>query len=216
VASVIGLLRLISDPESDPLTPAQAEQIELIRSSATDLLSLVNDLLDLAKAESGRLDPVWTLVDLGQLFKQLRGTIRAVLTTPEVQLVVDVPDDGSWIESDEAMLSQVLRNLLHNAVKFTDAGEVSLRARCQDGAWIITVADTGIGIAPAHHERIFEEFYQLPSRARVRGTGLGLPYARKLVTVLGGSLGMESEPGRGSVFTVTLPVSRTPPVAEQP
>jgi signal transduction histidine kinase len=208
VTSVIGLLRLISDPASDPLTAAQAEQIELIRGSAADLLSLVNDLLDLAKAESGRLDPVWTLVDLGQLFKQLRGTLKAVLTTPEVELVVDIPDDGSWIEADEAMLTQILRNLLHNAVKFTEAGQVSLRARCEDGSWIITVADTGIGIAPAHHERIFEEFYQLPTRARVRGTGLGLPYARKLITVLGGSLNMESEPGRGSVFTVTLPTAR--------
>jgi signal transduction histidine kinase len=210
VASVIGLLRLISDPGSDALTASQAEQIELIRVSAADLLSLVNDLLDLAKAESGRLDPVWTTVDLGQLFKQLRGTLKAVLTAPEVELVVDIPEDGSWIESDEALLSQVLRNLLHNAVKFTDHGEVSMQAHCEDGRWIITVADTGIGIAPAHHERIFEEFYQLPTRQKVRGTGLGLPYARKLVAVLGGNLSMESELGRGSVFTVTLPVARQP------
>jgi signal transduction histidine kinase len=210
VTSVIGLLRLLSDPGSDPLTAAQAEQIELIRGSAADLLSLVNGLLDLAKAESGRLDPVWTLVDLGQLFKQLRGTLKAILTTPEVELVVDVPDEGSWIESDEALLSQILRNLLHNAVKFTDRGEVSMRARCEDRTWIITVADTGMGIAPAYHERIFEEFYQLPTRQRVRGTGLGLPYARKLAAALGGSLSMESEPDRGSVFTVTLPVARQP------
>jgi signal transduction histidine kinase len=210
VTSVIGLLRLLSDPGSDPLTAAQAEQIELIRGSAADLLSLVNGLLDLAKAESGRLDPVWALVDLGQVFKQLRGTLKAVLTTPEVELVVEVPEDGSWIESDEALLSQILRNLLHNAVNFTDRGEVSLRARCEEHSWIITVADTGMGIAPAYHERIFEEFYQLPTRQRVRGTGLGLPYVRKVAAALGGSLSMESEPDRGSVFTVTLPVARQP------
>ncbi len=208
VASVIGLLRLLSDPDSDPLTGTQAEQIELIRGSAADLLALVNDLLDLAKAESGHLDPAWALIDLGQLFKQLRGTVRAVLTSAEVELLVEIPPDGSWIESDEALLSQILRNLLHNAVKFTDHGQVSMRARCEEDRWVITVADTGMGIAPAHHERIFEEFYQLPSRHRAHGTGLGLPYARKLTGVLGGSMSMESEQGRGSTFTVTFPVAR--------
>ncbi len=209
VTSVIGLLRLLADPGSDPLTATQTEQIDLIRSSAADLLSLVNGLLDLAKAESGRIDPIWTLVDLGPIFKQLRGTIKAVLT-PDVELVVEIPQEGSWIESDEALLSQVLRNLLHNAVKFTDRGQVSMRATCEDGTWTVAVADTGIGIAPAYLERIFEEFYQLPTRNRIRGTGLGLPYARKLTGVLGGDLTVESEEGQGSTFTVTLPVARRP------
>ncbi|WP_144119198.1 sensor histidine kinase [Catellatospora sichuanensis] len=208
VTAVIGLIRLLSDPASDPLTAAQAEQIALMRGSASDLLALVNDLLDLAKAESGHLEPGWSLVDLSQLFKQLRGTLKAVLTNPDVELIVDTPDDGAWIESDEALLTQVLRNLLHNAVKFTDHGQVTMHAGCDGRRWTITVADTGVGIPAAQHERIFEEFVQLPGRQKVHGTGLGLPYARRLVGILGGDMTMVSEPGKGSTFTVTLPVAR--------
>lgn len=208
VTAVIGLIRLLSDPASDPLTEAQAEQIALMRGSASDLLSLVNDLLDLAKAESGHLHPVWGQVDLSRLFKQLRGTLKAVLANPDVELIVDTPGDGAWIESDEALLTQVLRNLLHNAVKFTDRGQVTMRADCDGRHWTVTVADTGIGIPAAQHERIFEEFVQLPNRHKVNGTGLGLPYARRLVGILGGTMTMASEPGVGSTFTVTLPVAR--------
>ncbi len=210
VTSIIGLVRLLSDSASDPLTAAQGEQIELMRGSAADLLSLVNDLLDLAKAESGHLEPTWTTVDLGQLFKQLRGTLKAILASPDVELVVQAPEDGAWLESDEVLLSQVLRNLLHNAVKFTEQGTVTMRAERDGGQWRITVADTGIGIPAADHERIFEEFVQLPRRQKIRGTGLGLPYARRLVGILGGTMSLDSEPGRGSTFTVTLPVSRQP------
>ncbi|HZM77210.1 MAG TPA: sensor histidine kinase [Candidatus Limnocylindrales bacterium] len=208
VTAVIGLIRLLSDPDSDPLTSAQSEQIELIRSSAVDLLALVNDLLDLAKAESGRIVPAWSRVDLRELFGQLRGTVMALLPGPQVQLRVDDPPEGSTIESDEALLSQVLRNLLHNAVKFTERGSVRMSAERQDGQWVFAVEDTGIGIPLYAHERIFEEFYQVPTRVTAGGTGLGLPYARKVVTLLGGSLTLRSEPGRGSVFTVTLPVRR--------
>ncbi|WP_155373426.1 sensor histidine kinase [Catellatospora vulcania] len=208
VTAVIGLIRLLSDPDSDPLTEAQAEQMALMRGSASDLLSLVNDLLDLAKAESGHLEPQWGLVDLSELFKQLRGTLKAVLNNPDVELVVETPGDGAWIESDEALLTQVLRNLLHNAVKFTDQGAVTMRADCDGGLWTITVADTGVGIPAAQHERIFEEFVQLPNRHKVNGTGLGLPYARRLVGILGGEMTLISEPGEGSTFTVTLPVAR--------
>jgi signal transduction histidine kinase len=205
VTAVIGLIRLLSDPESDPLTAAQSEQIELIRSSAMDLLALVNDLLDLAKAESGRIMPVWTAVDLPALFGQLRGTVKALLPGPQVLLRIDDPPEGSTILSDEALLSQVLRNLLHNAVKFTERGSVRMRAENRDGQWIFTVEDTGIGIPAEAHERIFEEFYQVPSRLNGSGTGLGLPYARKVVTLLGGALTLTSEPGEGSAFTVSLP-----------
>ena len=207
VTAVIGLIRLLSDPDSDPLTAAQTEQIELIRGSSTDLLSLVNDLLDLAKAESGRIVPVWSRVDLRALFGQLRGTVKALLPGPQVRLEVDDPLDGSMIESDEALLSQVLRNLLHNAVKFTEQGSVRMYAEKHDEQWVFAVEDTGIGIPADAHERIFEEFYQVPSRLRASGTGLGLPYARKVVTLLGGALTLRSEPGQGSVFTVSLPAS---------
>lgn len=206
VTAVIGLARLLADSASDPLTAEQARQVGLIRSSASDLLSLVNELLDLAKAESGRIEPNWAEVDLRALFGQLRGTLRAVRTEDDVELVVDDPPAPASLRSDEVLLAQVLRNLLHNGLKFTTSGEVRLRAERRDGHWWLSVSDTGPGVAPELHERIFEEFYQVPGATRVNGTGLGLPYARRLVTLLGGTLELTSEPGRGSTFTVSLPV----------
>ncbi|BCL15151.1 sensor histidine kinase [Micromonospora sagamiensis] len=206
VTAIIGLARLLADSASDPLTGEQARQVGLIRSSATDLLTLVNDLLDLAKAESGRIEPDWAEVDLRVVFGQLRGTLRALATRPGVELVVEEPPPPATLRSDEALLTRVLRNLLHNGLKFTERGEVRMRAGLVDGRWRIAVSDTGIGIPPDQHERIFEEFYQVPGSASGAGTGLGLPYARRLANLLGGALGVTSEPGRGSVFTLDLPV----------
>ncbi|PWU43910.1 histidine kinase [Micromonospora globispora] len=206
VTAIIGLARLLADSASDPLTAEQARQVGLIRSSASDLLGLVNELLDLAKAESGRIEPNWTEVDLRGLFGQLRGTVRALATRPEVELVVEEPPTPAAVRSDEVLLAQVLRNLLHNALKFTERGEVRLRAERSGDRWSLSVADTGVGIPPELHERVFEEFYQVPGATRVGGTGLGLPYARRLVKLLGGTLELSSEPGRGSTFTVNLPV----------
>jgi signal transduction histidine kinase len=205
VTAIIGLGRLLADSASDPLTAEQARQVGLIRSSASDLLGLVNELLDLAKAESGRIEPNWADVDLRALYGQLRGTLRALATRPDVELVVEEPDATAVVRSDEVLLGQVLRNLLHNGLKFTERGEVRLRAELHGDRWSLTVSDTGVGIPAELQERVFEEFYQVPGTTRVGGTGLGLPYARRLVTILGGTLELASEPGRGSTFTVFLP-----------
>ena len=208
VTAIIGLGRLLSDDASDPLTPEQSRQVELIRGSATDLLSLVNDLLDLAKAEAGRLEPNWTDVDLKAVFGQLRGTLRPLATRPEVDFIVDEPAVAA-MRSDEVLLAQVLRNLLTNAIKFTAEGSVRLSVAAVGREVEFTVADTGTGIPPELQERIFEEFYQVPGSYALsgKGTGLGLPYARRLVGILGGALRVASEPGVGSTFTVSLPVS---------
>jgi signal transduction histidine kinase len=205
VTAIIGLARLLADSASDPLTAEQARQVGLIRASASDLLPLVNELLDLAKAESGRIEPSWAEVDLRALFGQLRGTLRALATRSEVELVVEEPPAPAVVRTDEMLLAQVLRNLLHNGLRFTVRGEVRLRAERRADSWSLSVSDTGAGIPPELHERIFEEFYQVPGVTRVGGTGLGLPHARRLVTLLGGTLELVSEPGRGSTFTVVLP-----------
>ncbi|TCB94412.1 sensor histidine kinase [Micromonospora zingiberis] len=207
VTAIIGLARLLTDSASDPLTLEQERQVGLIRSSASDLLSLVNELLDLAKAESGRIEPNWTDVDLRAVFGQLRGTLRALRTASEVELVVEEPPAPATVRTDEVLLAQVLRNLLHNGLKFTSRGEVRLRAQRDGDGWKLLVSDTGSGIPAELHERVFEEFYQAPGPARVGGTGLGLPYARRLVTLLGGTLELSSVPGQGSTFTVSLPAN---------
>ena len=207
VTAIIGLSRLLADESSDPLTAEQHRQVELIRSSATDLLALVNDLLDLAKAEAGRVDPSWTEVDLRAVFGQLRGTLRPLATRPEVEFVVEEPGVPT-MRTDEVLLAQVLRNLLTNALKFTASGSVRLTAERVGNDVEFMVADTGTGIPAELHERIFEEFFQVPGSKALtgKGTGLGLPYARRLVSVLGGAMRVSSEPGRGSTFTVCLPV----------
>jgi signal transduction histidine kinase len=208
VTAIIGLGRLLADASSDALTEEQGRQVELIRSSATDLLSLVNDLLDLAKAEAGRIEPNWADVDLKAVFGQLRGTLRPLVTRPEVELIIEEPALPA-LRSDEVLLAQILRNLLTNALKFTAAGSVRLSVRPVGDDIEFVVADTGAGIPPELHERIFEEFYQVPGSTALngKGTGLGLPYARRLAGLLGGALRVESAVGEGSTFTVRLPAS---------
>ena len=207
VTAIIGLGRLLADESSDPLTAEQRRQVDLIRGSATDLLTLVNDLLDLAKAEAGRIEPNLTDVDLKAVFGQLRGTLRPLATRPEVDFVVEEPGVPG-LRTDEVLLSQVLRNLLTNALKFTGSGSVRLTAARVGDDVEFTVADTGSGIPDELHDRIFEEFYQVPGSTALsgKGTGLGLPYARRLVNVLGGALLVSSEVGSGSTFTVRLPL----------
>ncbi|MGK5680281.1 sensor histidine kinase [Actinoplanes sp. URMC 104] len=208
VTAVIGLSRLLADEGSDPLTDEQRRQVDLIRGSSSDLLSLVNDLLDLAKAEAGRLEPVWEEVDLKAMFGQLRGTLRPLATRPEVDFRIDEPAVAS-MRSDEVLLARVLRNLLTNALKFTAEGEVRLAVRPVESDVEFTVTDTGTGIPAELHERIFEEFYQVPGSKALngKGTGLGLPYARRLAGILGGALRVRSTPGEGSTFTLRLPAS---------
>jgi signal transduction histidine kinase len=213
VTSIVGLTRLLRDPSSDPLTDDQARQLELIDGSAHSLLDLVNELLDLAKAESGRLEPHRESTDLQRIFTSLRGTSRAMPISEETTLVVDDPIDIPPLYTDPIMLTQVLRNLLTNGIKFTPAGTVRMTANVQgDGFVSLTVADTGIGIPADEQERVFEEFHQVHHalQASTTGTGLGLPYARRLVEILGGTIDLVSSPDRGSTFTVRLPVGAVP------
>ncbi len=211
VNSVLGLARLLLDPSGDPLTQAQRKELGLVQGAAKELLGLVNELLDLAKAESGRLEPEIAPVDLAEMFSDLRGTLRP-LVRPGVALRVESPP-GPPIETDRILLTHVLRNLLVNAVKFTLRGSVTLSARLSAPYRIeIAVSDTGVGIAPADQPRVFEEFFQVrgPLQAGQNGTGLGLPYARRVSETLGGELRLESELGRGSTFTVALPTRWEP------
>ncbi|QQQ80549.1 response regulator [Saccharothrix sp. 6-C] len=212
VNSVIGLSRLLTAPDSDPLTEEQRRQIELIRAAGSTLLALVNELLDTAKAESGSLKPKFAPVDLPLVLAQLQGASRPMIRTDRVDLVFDPPPAGVELVSDEVMLLRVLRNLLSNALKFTERGAVRLTVGAADDDEIrFTVTDTGIGIAPQEQHRIFEEFYQVPGRLQVgvAGTGLGLPYARRLARLLGGDIVLRSALGEGTEVTLRLPRSET-------
>jgi signal transduction histidine kinase/CheY-like chemotaxis protein len=208
--SVLGLARLLLDAGSDGLTDEQRHQVELIRDSGSTLLTLVNDLLDVARAEAGQIEVRFQLVDLGPLVERLSAALRPMVAE-DVELVVDVPHSGLVLRTDPALVERVVVNLLSNAVKFTPHGHVRCTAAPVDAGDVIEIAvsDTGIGIPPEHQERVFEEFFQVPGplqRTRA-GTGLGLSYARRVATVLGAGLALESEPGRGTTLVLRLPVA---------
>ena len=201
--SVTGLTRLLAEPDSG-LGTEQLYQVGLIRNATGTLLALVNDLLDVAKAESGRLvlDPAE--VSLPALLATLRGLTRPMTEGKPVEVVVSADDAPATLLTDETALTAILRNLLSNAIKYTDDGEVRLSVRTVPDRVEITVSDTGTGIPAGQLERVFEEFYQVPG-ARRGGTGLGLPYARKLARLLGGELTLASNAGAGTTAVLRLP-----------
>jgi signal transduction histidine kinase/CheY-like chemotaxis protein len=202
--SIIGLTRLMAEPESDSLSPEQRHQVELIRNASRTLLTLVNDLLDVAKAESGRLHVDPAMVDLPALLTRLRGLVRPIAEERPVEVVVSDEGAPDTILTDELALTAILRNMLSNGIKYTDRGEVRLSVRTAGPTLEIVVADTGIGIPANQQERVFEDFYQVPG-VRRSGTGLGLPYARRLAGLLGGDLTLTSEPGVGTTVVLSLP-----------
>jgi signal transduction histidine kinase/CheY-like chemotaxis protein len=201
--SVIGLTRLLADPAGG-LGSEQLYQVSLIRNSSGTLLTLVNDLLDVAKAESGQLviDPAE--VSLPALLATLRGLIRPMTEGKPVEVAVSADGAPATLLTDEAALTAILRNLLSNAIKYTDEGEVRLSVSVAGTVVEMRVSDTGTGIPAAQLERVFEEFYQVPG-ARRGGTGLGLPYARRLAVLLGGTLTLHSQAGQGTTAVLSLP-----------
>lgn len=209
VNSVLALSRLLLQRADGDLTPEQEKQVTYIRQAVEHLAEMVNDLLDLAKVEAGKSELHVSAIDVAQFLGAIRGLMRPLATNPEVALIFDERPPGLEVFTDESKLGQIVRNLISNALKFTQRGEVRVSAETSESGrdLCITVKDTGIGIAPEHHERIFQEFAQIdsPMQRKVKGTGLGLPLSRKLAELLGGTLAVDSSPGRGSVFTLTVP-----------
>ena len=193
-----------------PLTAEQEVEVGYIRKATEQLTELVEDLLDLAKVEAGKIVIRPAEFEVGNLFSSLRGMLRPLLANNEsVTLVFEDPHGVPPLYTDEGKISQILRNLISNALKFTERGEIRVGASraADDRVVVFSVADTGIGIAPEDQERIFQEFGQLdhPIQTRVRGTGLGLPLSRKLAHLLGGTLTVRSTLGAGSTFFATIP-----------
>ena len=207
--SILGLSRLLLNSSSGTLNGEQHKQVQFIRSSAESLFELVNDLLDLSKMDAGKATLRPTRFQASDFLAALRGMMRPLVPVDSaVELRVEEPAEPLQLETDEAKVSQVLRNLVSNALKFTEAGHVTVSLEPgPDGTVCFRVSDTGIGIAPEHQLRIFEEFYQVesPRQRQVKGTGLGLALSRRLAEVLGGSLTVKSQPGQGTTFTLSLP-----------
>jgi signal transduction histidine kinase len=210
LSSILGLSRLLLTRTNGELSSEQDRQVNFILQSAQDLAGMVNDLLDLARIEAGREVIRLSEVRLADLFASLRGMLRPLVPSgSKVTLAFDEPNEAlPTLFTDAGKLSQILRNLLSNALKFTERGEVRTRVAAGPGDSVVfSVSDTGIGIEPEHLRQIFEEFSQVdgPFRRRVKGIGLGLPLSRKLARLLGGDVAVLSEPGVGSTFSATIP-----------
>ncbi len=202
--SIIGLTRLLADPGGGSLDPEQLHQVDLIQNAGRTLLALVNDLLDVAKAESGRLRIDPATVALPALLGRLRGLVRPMAEGRPIEVIVSDEGAPDSVLTDELALTAILRNLLANGIKYTNSGEVRLSVRTAGPRLEIVVVDTGIGIPAGQQERVFEEFFQVPG-VRRGGTGLGLAYARRLAGLLGGDLTLTSEPGAGTTVVLSLP-----------
>jgi two-component system, cell cycle sensor histidine kinase PleC len=210
--AIIGFSQMLSAGYGGALAPRHAEYVRDIEVSGAHLLQLVNDLLDLSKAEAGRLELTETTFRLADSFEAVKRFLREQAVPAEIHLDVRAPVPALRLVADELKLRQILLNLLSNALKFTPAGgTVTLDATVDgDGGATIRVSDTGIGIAPADIERAFTSFVQLesPLPSRIPGTGLGLPLSRALAELHGGRLTLESAPGHGTTATLRLPPER--------
>ena len=208
--SIRALARLLLDRTDGALTSEQEKQVGFMRKAAEDLTQLVDDLLDLAKIEAGKVEVQPTEFSAAELFSALRGMLKPLLVSESVHLRFEEAHELPMLHTDEAKVSQILRNFISNALKFTERGEVRVSATLDPSGETVTfaVADTGIGIAPADQALIFEEFTQIqgPLQRKVKGTGLGLPLCKNLATLLGGTVRVESEPGVGSTFYASVPL----------
>ncbi len=219
LSSIRALAKLLLSRADGELEAEQEKQVGYILKSAESLAELVDDLLDLAKIEAGKIEVQPAPFDVADMFSALRGMLRPLLVGTRVELEFVMPDVALDMVGDDGKLSQILRNFISNALKFTEQGYVRVSAELAgagpDGAEQVrfAVQDTGIGIAPEHQHIIFEEFSQVPSHLQrhVKGTGLGLPLCRRLAALLGGTVGLDSAPGAGSTFYVTVPRTFAPP-----
>jgi signal transduction histidine kinase len=206
--AVIGFSEVLQEKLFGELNEKQDEYVDDILTSGRHLLSLINEILDLSKVEAGRMELEVATFDLPLAIDNARTFVRERATRHGITLDVEVDERLGDYVGDERKIKQILLNLLSNAVKFTpEGGRIGINARQANGAVEISVSDTGIGIAPEDQPKIFEEFRQVGGdySHKSEGTGLGLTLAKKFVELHGGKIWLESEVGKGSKFTFTLP-----------
>lgn len=199
------LRRSADDPETAAKVPYLAQRLQANALSAAELVA---EVLDISSIDAGQVEVHESDFPLAELFDEQCRSLAPLAEDKGLSLTTDTSSVPFWIRADRLKLARVLGNLVSNSIKFTETGEVSLSAELEnDGSLEIRVADTGVGIAKEHLERIFDEFTQLqdPNRDRKKGWGLGLAICRRLTEVIGGQIAVESAPGRGSVFSIRFP-----------
>jgi signal transduction histidine kinase len=211
VSAIIGYGRLVLRATEGQIAPLQRENLYDLLNNAERLLNLIDGLLDFAKIEAGRVDIRVEPIKVDEIIQGAISTIEPTLKNGDVKLIQEIASGIPTLNNDREKLRQIVLNLLDNAAKFTERGEIKIVASQQNGSLKLVVSDTGTGIHQEELKQIFEEFHRGDSSTtqKYRGTGLGLAIVKKLVNLLGGQIAVESEMGRGSVFTVMLPMDLT-------
>ncbi len=209
--SIIGFSKVILKGIDGPVTDTQREDLTAIYNAGQHLLGLISDMLDISRIEAGKLDLSFEEVDVTEIMEGVMTTAVGLVKDKPIELLTDIPEEMPTILADRMRVRQVLLNLVSNAAKFTEEGQIAVSARHvtePEPEILIAVADTGIGISPQNVEKLFEPFSQVdPSPTRKSGgTGLGLSIARHLVELHGGRIWVESTLGEGSTFAFTLPL----------
>ena len=207
--SVMALSRVLMMQASSKLSAEEVNYLEIIERNGRNLLTLINDILDLSKIEAGRMDVNPKQFSLRMTIDDIVESISPLAEEKQIALRQNIPEDLPPLESDEIRVSQILQNLIANAVKFTDAGSVTVSVQLDQGSFSVRIVDTGIGVAENDLPCIFDEFRQVDgtSARKHEGTGLGLTIARKAARMLGGDIAVQSSKGVGSMFTLSLPVA---------
>jgi signal transduction histidine kinase len=207
--SIIGFTRLVLRKTEEQIPTLQKENLQKVLISSEHLLNLINGLLDLSKIEAGRMEVYVETFSLNDVIRSTVSTVEPLLKNGRVELIADVAPDIPPLKTDRDKLKQVMLNLLSNAVKFTEKGEIRISASRNNGSLTLTVADTGIGMKKEALDYIFDEFRQadMSSTRRYGGTGLGLAIVKRFIDLMGGEISVESEEGKGSKFTIRLPIS---------
>ena len=209
LAAIIGYGELLADGITGPVNEEQKRQLQRIRASANHLLSIIDEILTLARTEAGKESVTFRNVDVTEVLDSVASMAEPLASAKGLSFSVERDDDDITLHTDPVKLRQVLLNLLSNAVKYTDHGEISVATRTRDGVVDFLVNDTGVGVSEEHLEKIFEPFWQVEhtTTRRAGGTGLGLAVTRQFVELLGGSIDVQSSLGNGSTFIVSIPRS---------
>ncbi|MBN2051406.1 MAG: hypothetical protein JW760_13215 [Spirochaetales bacterium] len=205
--SIIGFTGILLQELAGPLNEEQRKQLGMVQNSSRHLLALINDVLDISKIEAGQLTLSPSSFELRHSIEKMIQLVSPLAEKKRIKMRMTVSEEVTDITSDQRRIEQVILNLLNNAVKFTEEGHVEISCRTEDDHYILLVSDTGIGIRPEDIPKLFQPFHQLDSglARKQEGTGLGLSICKKLIEMMGGTIGVESQLGRGSVFTVRVP-----------
>lgn len=211
--SIIGFSGILGQELAGPLNDEQKKQIGMVSDSAEHLLALINDVLDISKIEAGQLKIASEPIDLRPMLEKSIRTVRPLAEAKHLTLNLDVADDVGLVRADSRRVEQILLNLLSNAIKFTEHGGILVTCIRQDTKVKISVTDTGIGMKPEDLEKLFRPFTQIQTglTRQYEGTGLGLSISKRLVSLMGGEIGVRSEPAKGSTFWFTVPVEAGTP-----